>query len=136
MGATVRDYAGGIQASPEHLAEVEDRLALLDRLKRKYGPELNNVIQLGEEVGQKIRDVENKDEVLLELKAQLSKAANNYLAAAKTVSRKRKDAAKKLEKLVEQEANDLAMKVAFRIEFAVRTIRTLGRALALMKSHT
>jgi len=118
VGATVRDYAGGIQASPEHLAEVADRLALLDRLKRKYGPELNNVIQLGEEVGQKIRDVENKDEVLLELKAQLSKAANNYLAAAKTVSRKRKDAAKKLEKLVEQEANDLAMKVAFRIEFA------------------
>src|SRR6201997_1896296 len=35
VGATVRDYAGGIQASPEHLAQVEDRLALLDRLKRK-----------------------------------------------------------------------------------------------------
>ena len=118
VGATVRDYAGGIQASPEHLAEVEDRLALLDRLKRKYGPELQNVIQLGDEVSQKIRDVENKDEVLLELKAQLSKAAGDYLAAAKTVSRKRKEAAKKLEKLVEQEANELAMKVAFRIDFA------------------
>ena len=37
VGASLRDYAGGIQASPEHLAEVEDRLALLDRLKRKYG---------------------------------------------------------------------------------------------------
>ncbi len=34
VGATVRDYAGGIHASPEHLAEVGDRLALLDRLKR------------------------------------------------------------------------------------------------------
>lgn len=118
VGATVRDYAGGIRASPEHLAEVEDRLALLDRLKRKYGPELNNVIQLGDEVSQKIRAVENKDEVLLELKAELSKAASGYLAAAKTASGKRKDAAKKLEKLVEQEANDLAMKVAFRIEFS------------------
>ena len=40
VGATVRDYAGGIHASPEHLAEVEDRLAVLDRLKRKYGPML------------------------------------------------------------------------------------------------
>src|SRR5581483_1867984 len=43
VGATLRDYAGGIQASPEHLAEVEDRLALLDRLKRKYGPSLDEV---------------------------------------------------------------------------------------------
>jgi len=50
VGATLRDYAGGIQASPEHLAEVEDRLALLDRLKRKYGPALDDVIRLGEEV--------------------------------------------------------------------------------------
>ena len=40
VGASVRDYAGGIHASPEHLAQVEDRLALLDRLKRKYGPTL------------------------------------------------------------------------------------------------
>ena len=50
VGATLRDYAGGIQASPEHLAEVEDRLAQLDRLKRKYGPALDDVIHLGEEV--------------------------------------------------------------------------------------
>src|SRR5579871_1897152 len=47
VGATLRDYAGGIQASPEHLAEVEDRLALLDRLKRKYGPTLDDVIGFG-----------------------------------------------------------------------------------------
>ncbi len=40
VGATLRDYAGGIQASPERLAEIEERLALLDRLKRKYGPTL------------------------------------------------------------------------------------------------
>jgi DNA repair protein RecN (Recombination protein N) len=47
VGATVRDYAGGIHASPEHLAKVEDRLALLDRLKRKYGPTLDEVIAFG-----------------------------------------------------------------------------------------
>ena len=40
VGASLRDYAGGIEASPEHLAQIEDRLALLDRLKRKYGPTL------------------------------------------------------------------------------------------------
>ena len=47
VGASLRDYAGGIEASPEHLAEIEDRLALLDRLKRKYGPTLEDVIRLG-----------------------------------------------------------------------------------------
>jgi DNA repair protein RecN (Recombination protein N) len=118
VGATVRDYAGGIHASPEHLAEVEDRLALLDRLKRKYGPQLDDVIHLGEEVSQKIRDVENKDEVLLELRKRLAAAAEGYLKAAQLLSRKRRESAKKLEKLVEQEINELAMKVSFRIDFA------------------
>ena len=37
VAATLRDYAEGINASPERLAEIEDRLALIDRLKRKYG---------------------------------------------------------------------------------------------------
>jgi DNA repair protein RecN (Recombination protein N) len=50
VGGTVRDYAGGIHASPEHLAQVEDRLATLDRLKRKYGPALDDVIQFGADV--------------------------------------------------------------------------------------
>ena len=43
IGATLRDYAEGIEASPERLSEVEDRLAALDRLKRKYGPKLEDV---------------------------------------------------------------------------------------------
>ena len=118
VGATVRDYAGGIHASPEHLAQVEDRLALLDRLKRKYGPQLDDVIRLGAEVAQKIKDVENKDEVLLELRKRLADSADVYLKAAQQISRKRKESAKKLEKLVEQEINELAMRVTFRIDFA------------------
>ena len=82
VGATVRDYAGGIHASPEHLAQVEDRLAVLDRLKRKYGPQLDDVIRLGADVGQKIRDVENKDEVLLELRKRLADSAEGYREVA------------------------------------------------------
>ena len=67
VGATVRDYAGGIHASPEHLAQVEDRLALLDRLKRKYGPTLDEVISFGADVSRKLSEVENKDEILREI---------------------------------------------------------------------
>ena len=116
VGATLRDYAGGIQASPEHLAEVEDRLAHLDRLKRKYGPTLENVIHLGEEVSRKLSEMENKDEILAKLRGELAQAAQEYLRAARAISKKRYEAARKLEKLVEAEINDLAMKSDFHIE--------------------
>jgi DNA repair protein RecN (Recombination protein N) len=116
VGATLRDYAGGIHASPEHLAQVEDRLALLDRLKRKYGPNLDEVIQFGAEVSRKLSEVENKDEILHQLRAELGHAAEEYLRAAQALSKTRAAAARRLEKLVESEINDLAMKSAFHIE--------------------
>ena len=116
VGASLRDYAGGIEASPEHLAEVEDRLAALDRLKRKYGPTLEDVIKHGTEVSRKLSEMENKDEVLRQLRAGLAQAAEEYLDAARTISKKRYESARKLEKLVEAEINDLAMKSSFRIE--------------------
>jgi DNA repair protein RecN (Recombination protein N) len=116
VGATVRDYAGGIHASPEHLAEVEDRLAALDRLKCKYGPTLDNVIGFGADVARKLSQIENKDEILRELRAELAKAGAEYLRAARALSKTRQDAARKLEKLVEVEINDLAMKSTFRIQ--------------------
>ena len=116
VGATLRDYAGGIHASPEHLAKVEDRLALLDRLKRKYGPSLDEVIQFRAEASRKLSEVENKDEILCKLRGQLAQAAEEYLRAAQALSKTRTAAARRLEKMVESEINDLAMKSAFHIE--------------------
>ena len=116
VGATLRDYAGGIQASPERLAEIEDRLALLDRLKRKYGAALEDVIRTGNDVSRKLSEMENKDEILGQLRRELAQAGQEYLAAARAISKKRCDAARKLEKLVEAEINDLAMKSSFQIE--------------------
>ena len=115
VGATLRDYAGGIQASPERLAEIEERLALLDRLKRKYGPTLEQTVAFGEDIRRKLSEMENKDQVLLELRAMLAVAAEEYRKAARSVSRKRSEAGRKLEKLVEAEINDLAMRASFRI---------------------
>jgi DNA repair protein RecN (Recombination protein N) len=124
VGATVRDYAGGIQASPEHLAEVEDRLASLDRLKRKYGPTLDHAISFGADVARKLSEIENKDEILRQLRAEMAKAATEYLRAARELSKNRQQAAHKLEKLVEAEINDLAMKSEFRIE--ITTVEAEG----------
>jgi DNA repair protein RecN (Recombination protein N) len=118
VGASLRDYAGGIESSPEHLAQIEDRLALLDRLKRKYGPTLEDVINLGEEVTRKLSDIENKDEILRQLRVELADAAERYLQSARALSKKRYEAAKKLEKLIEAEINELAMKAQFRIEIS------------------
>jgi DNA repair protein RecN (Recombination protein N) len=115
-GITLRDYAQGIEASPERLVDVEDRLAALERLKRKYGRTIEEVIAYGEEVARKLNEMENKDECLKQLRSDLATAGNDCLNRARSVSRQRYDHARKLEKLVETEINDLAMKARFRIE--------------------
>jgi DNA repair protein RecN (Recombination protein N) len=116
VGASLRDYAGAIESSPERLAEIEDRLAMLDRLKRKYGPTLDDVMKLCEEVTRRLSEIENKDEILKKLQNELAAAAEAYLQSARAISKKRYEAAKRLGKLVETEINQLAMKSQFRIE--------------------
>lgn len=116
IGVTLRDYADGIEASPERLAEVEDRLAMIDRLRRKYGNTLEDVIAYGEDLRRKLNEIENKDEVLRDLRKQLAKAAEKYLTEARALSKRRYEIARKLEKTVESEVNDLAMKAKFKIE--------------------
>jgi DNA repair protein RecN (Recombination protein N) len=115
VASTVRVYADRIDASPERLAEIENRLALLDRLKRKYGATLANVIASGEEAARKLAEIENRDEILKSLRADLSKAAETYKTAARTLTAERLAASKKLEKLAESQINDLAMKARFTI---------------------
>jgi DNA repair protein RecN (Recombination protein N) len=116
LAETLRGYAEGIDASPERLAEVEDRLAALDRLRRKYGKSIDDVLVYGEEIRAKINQMENKDQLLHELKRELAVKASAYLELARGLSRKRFAAARKLEKIVEAEINDLAMKARFQIE--------------------
>jgi DNA repair protein RecN (Recombination protein N) len=116
ISTTVRDYADAIDASPERLAQVEDRLALFDRLKRKYGATADEVIAYGEDVARKLNEVENREEIIAGLKKQFAAAAETYLAAARTISRRRYTAARELQKLVEAEINQLAMKSQFKIE--------------------
>jgi DNA repair protein RecN (Recombination protein N) len=118
IGSTLRDYADSVNVSPERLAEVEDRLALIDRLKRKYGTTLEDVIAYGDDVARKLNEIENKDEVVRKLKQEQTVAAQKYLSAARLLSKQRFEAARKLEKLVEAEVNDLAMKVRFKVDVA------------------
>jgi DNA repair protein RecN (Recombination protein N) len=115
VSASLRDYAEGINASPERLAEIEDRLALLDRLKRKYGKTVAEVVAFGEEVARKLAEVEDRDEILKALRAALDEASRAYRAAASALSAERKAAAQKLARLAEAQINSLAMKVRFEV---------------------
>jgi len=115
ISTTVRHYADRIDASPERLAEIENRLATLERLKRKYGPTLGDVLHAGEEAARKLAEVENRDEILKALRADLDKAAGAYRAAARAVTGERSAAGRRLEKLAESQINDLAMKARFSI---------------------
>ena len=115
IAASLRDYAEAINASPERLAEIEDRLALIDRLKRKYGKTIAEVVAFGEEVSRKLAEVEDRDEILKTLRAELATAAAAYRVAAQALTAERKDAAAKLAKLAEAQINSLAMKVKFEV---------------------
>jgi DNA repair protein RecN (Recombination protein N) len=118
VGETMRAYAEEIQSSPERLGEIEDRLEILDRLKRKYGPRLEQVIAHGVDVALKLAEIENRDEILKQLRADLSRSAEAYRTAAQALSRERTVAARKLEKLAEAQINDLAMKASFTVVVA------------------
>lgn len=116
VSATLRDYAEGIQASPERLAEIEDRLALLGRLKKKYGSSLEEVVAFGEDVSAKLAEIEDRDEILRHLRDELVQAEVRYRQAADELTQLRGAAAKKLAKLAEAQINDLAMKVIFAVD--------------------
>jgi DNA repair protein RecN (Recombination protein N) len=112
----VRDFGDKIQASPERLADIEDRLALLDRLKRKYGASVSEVIAYGQDVAAKLSEIENRDTVLVDLRKQLAEAAANYRREAELLTTVRAAAAKKLAAMAERQINDLAMKARFAVE--------------------
>jgi DNA repair protein RecN (Recombination protein N) len=125
VSAEVRGFADKTHASPERLEEIEDRLAALDKLKRKYGgvaggqtgagQTLGEVMRFGEEAARKLAEVENRDALLAELKAREVKDAAAYRAAAKELTVLRAAAAGRLEKLATAEINDLAMQVKFKV---------------------
>ena len=123
VDATVRGFAEGVQAGPERLEEIEDRLAALDRLKRKYGKTLAEVMGFGEEAARQLAEVENRDAVLAELRGREARFAGEYEAAAGAVTAARREAAGRLGRAAERQINELAMKVRFEVSVEARKER-------------
>ncbi|MFP5231685.1 MAG: DNA repair protein RecN [Acidobacteriota bacterium] len=114
--AALRDFAGRVAASPERLVEIEDRLAVLERLKRKYGSTLAEVMEFAEDLAAKLEEVESRDARLAELERELTASAARYRDAAERLTADRRAAAARLAKAAQRQINDLAMQARFEVD--------------------
>ncbi len=116
---SLRDYLSRLEANPGRLEEVETRLAAIDRLKRKYGQSIAEVLAFLEVVRRQIAAVEHAGERIEELRAAQKKLAAEFVKVAGELTEKRRAAARKFEKRVEAELAQLAMeRTVFRVEIA------------------
>jgi len=105
----LRTYLGKLEANPQRLEEIEDRLALLDRLKRKYGQTLEEILAYGEKTRQDLAKMEHADERREALQQELEKVSGDFRKAADALSARRREAARKLVRLVREELAQLGM---------------------------
>ncbi len=113
---SLRDYLGRMEANPARLDEIENRLAVLDKLKRKYGATVDEILAFLADVTRKLNDVETSGERIGELKREQTRLAAEYEKSAGDLTALRKSAAVKLGQRVEQELKPLAMdRTIFRV---------------------
>ena len=112
-------YAGRLDLDPEQLAQLEERVTLLETLKRKYGPSLPEVIAFGEQAAERLRKIESRGEELVRLEREIEAAKCALLAAGEKLSAQRAAAAPKLAADVRRQLHDLGFKKsAFEIALA------------------
>jgi DNA repair protein RecN (Recombination protein N) len=119
LAFSLRDYAAGIDATPARLEQVEDRLALLERLKRKHGPTLANVIARREALSAEHAALTGGSSTAAAVEEQLAAASAIFLGEAQALSSVRRAAAPKFARALEQELADLAMQ---KTRFEVRLV--------------
>jgi len=103
LAFALRDYRGTLEFSPERLAEIENRLAEISRLKRKYGGTIESVLAHFAESSERLKNIETADLRQAELQKELEAARTDYLKTARELHEKREKSARKFEK--ELEAN-------------------------------
>src|SRR5512144_1946288 len=105
----LRSYAANIDASPERLQEVEDRLAALERLKKKHGPALTEVLARQDEFRRERELLEHAGERAAAVEKELAAARDRYLDDARRLSSARQAAAPRLCRAIEKAVAELAM---------------------------
>jgi DNA repair protein RecN (Recombination protein N) len=110
LQAAVSHYADKVDVDPARLAELEERLNLLQTLKRKYGATLLEVIAFGDESKTKLQSLESRDAELARINSELEKLDAEILSAGKKLSAARKKIIPQLAKAVGKQLEDLGFK--------------------------
>ena len=110
LQAGLSHYVDKVDVNPERLQELEERLNLLQSLKRKYGATLADVISFGDEAKQKLQSLEQRDEELARLNSALAKLDAELAGVGKDLSAKRKKVIPQLSKAVSKQLGDLGFK--------------------------
>ena len=118
MALRLRDYRETLEVSPGRLDEIESRLAQIERLKKKYGASVEDVIAFGERCRRELESLGTPEEQERLLEERRERAASAYLERARALSKRRRAAALDLRKRVQAELGELAMeKTRFEVAF-------------------
>ncbi len=117
----LRDYQEQVEYNPQRLQEVEDRLALIHRLERKYGPTVPDVLAYAEKAARELARLTHSEERIAELQAQEERLLTELSELVLELSLRRREAAKRLAAGIEEELGDLRMEGArFGVDFRWR----------------
>jgi len=109
LARDLRSYGEGIEASPARLQMVEDRLSLIQNLKRKYGPTLGDVIAFGEQAQAQLEELTGSSFDIDALLEQDRVLAGQLAETCISLSRARRDAASELSSRIEASIAELRM---------------------------
>ena len=117
----LRNYLDQMSYEPDRLAEIESRLNEIQLLIRKYGSNVNEIIEYAAEIEDEIETLENRDQSLQEMADEINELSEDALIEAKQLHDRRVQGAKRLIKVIKAELKDLYMeKTQFETEIEIR----------------
>jgi len=119
IGRAMNDRLSHIEADPERLQQLEDRMALVQRLKRKYGGSVSAVLATCEKSQHRLHDLATRAEQIQEVTRQIEKATRQLTEKAAQLTKARTAAAAKLGKAIVAELRDLGfLKSGFSVDLS------------------
>jgi DNA repair protein RecN (Recombination protein N) len=121
LSFSLRDFVDKLEFSPSRLAQIEDRLVELSRLKRKYGGSIPSALEHLARSEDQLQQIETSDEREQTLATKVAEANKRYLACATKLSKERVKAARKFEREIEQGFKEVALENArFQVSISER----------------
>lgn len=105
----MKEYVSNIDYSEEAVNQMQEKLAFIQKLKRKYGPEISDVLNFAENAQAKLKLASCSEDALADCENELEKALTSYKTASENLSVKRRVAASELEKKIENTLRALGM---------------------------